>query len=95
MTNQDHNQPSQLDILHKIETMTSDIDAMMHKRSRSAFRRYPLTFALLALFGVVAVGEGAKGLWEIAGFSNHPVYLFIIGIVILIITGSLYKKLDK
>lgn len=87
--------PSQLDLLNKIETLTSDIDSMMRKRSRSVFRRYPLTFGILALFGVVAVSEGAKGILDIAGLGNHPTYMFFPGLVILIVTGFLYKNLDK
>ncbi len=59
-------------------------------------RRYPLSFALFALFGVVAVSEGVKGILETLGiFDGHPVYMLIVGLVILVITGSLYKKLDK
>ena len=86
---------NQLDILRHIETLTESINKTMGARSRSVLRRYPLTFILLALFGVAAVSEGIKGILELIGFSNHPVYLFITGLLILTVTGALYKKLDK
>jgi fumarate reductase subunit C len=91
----DNNQLSQLDILHKIETLTSHIDQTMQKRGQSVLRRYPLTFALLVLFGVAAVSEGVKGILELMGFAGHPVWMFLTGIAILVVTGTLYKKLDK
>lgn len=86
----------QLDVLRRIESLTSDMDSAMRKRSRSLFRRYPITFTLCALFGISAVSEGIKGLLESVPFlGEHPGYMLVLGIVVLVVTGSLYKKLDK
>ena len=85
-----------LDILHHVEHLSEQINRVMASTTRSVFRRYPLTFTLLVLFGVVAVSEGARGVLEsFEMFDNHPWYLLMVGLVILIITGTLYKKLDK
>ncbi len=82
--NDKNEQEISLDILKHVENLSEQINLKMASNTKSIFRRYPLTFALLVLFGVVAVTEGIKG-----------VYLLFTGLLILIITGSVYKKLDK
>ncbi len=67
----------------------------MNARSQFALKRYPLTVAVVALFGVVAVSEGIKGILESSGFLHNPVHLLLVGLVILLILGSVYKKLEK
>lgn len=85
-----------MDILKHLEDLSSGINRMMSARTRNAFRRYPVTFGLLILVGVIAVNEGIKGLFRQFGLLDiNPWYLLIAGIIILIITGKLYKKLDK
>lgn len=87
---------SNLDLLKRFESLSNQLNQMASMYTKSAVRRYPLTFTLLILFGVVAVSEGAKGILESMGvFSDHPWYLFITGLVVLIFTGNLYKKLNK
>ena len=51
-------------------------------------------FTLFIVFGIIAIDEGVKGIFEEVGLNSHPVYLFIIGIAILLLTGTLFKKLD-
>ena len=95
MDDKDQEQIS-LDILHHMEDLTEQVNDMMVTTTKPAFRRYPLTFAILVLFGVVAVTEGAKGvLEEFSPFANHPWYMLITGLFVLVITGTLYKKLNK
>ncbi|HEY4518057.1 MAG TPA: hypothetical protein VJG48_00345 [Candidatus Paceibacterota bacterium] len=89
------NKKTELDILHEVEKLTRQVNGYMRSQSRSVFSRYPLTFTLLVLFGVVAVSEGLKGVIENLGFAGHPWYMLLVGLAILVITGSLYKKLDK
>lgn len=84
-----------LDILRNVENLSSQVNEAMALRSKTVLQRYPLTFALLTLFGVVAVNEGVKGILESFGFTDHSWYLFIAGLVVLIFTGTLYKKLNK
>ena len=85
-----------LDILQHVETLSNKLNEVMASRTRSAFRRYPLTFALLILAGVIIVSEGVKGILRSLGlFDFNPWILLIIGILILAITGKLYKKLDN
>ena len=85
-----------LDVLQHIEELSRQVNEIMDSRTKTVFRRYPLTFALLVLFGVVAVSEGLKGvLKEIGLLDYNPWYLLAVGLLILVITGKLYKKLDK
>jgi len=86
----------QLDLLRHVERLTGEVNKVVEQTGRPVFRRYPLTFAILILFGVIAVSEGAKGILKSMGIlDGNPLYLLLIGLVILIFTGTLYKKLNK
>jgi len=61
----------------------------------TAFARFPLLFAALALFGGVATVFGLeKVLSSVALFDNHPVFTLLLGLAVLAFTGALYKKLS-
>jgi hypothetical protein len=86
----------QLDLLKKVETLTSHLNRLFNEKGRFVFSRYPLTFALLVVFGATLVSQGMKDLLlQIYFFQNKPLVMLISGIVILIITGTLYRKLNK
>ena len=85
-----------LDILKNVEDISNQVNQMMASRTKQVFSRYPVAFGLLILFGVTALHEGLKGLMKYFGLMDvNPWYLFIAGLVILTITGTLYKKLEK
>ena len=85
-----------LDILAHLEDLSSKVNQAMGNRAQSVFRRYPITFALLILTGVIIISESLKGILKDLGMLDlNPWLLLIIGILILAITGTLYKKLDK
>ena len=87
---------NELDLLRHIERVAEDINKKMSVHGNYALKRYPLTFAIVALFGVVAVSEGIKGLLEeIQILKDNPSYSLAIGLIILIVLGSVYKKLNK
>jgi hypothetical protein len=86
----------QLDPLKKVEELTSKVNESFSKNGKSVFERYPLAFALLVIVGATLMSQGIKGLlFQISFLNNHPLIMFLLGIFILIITGTLYKKLDK
>jgi uncharacterized membrane protein YphA (DoxX/SURF4 family) len=61
---------------------------------KHAFARFPLLFTLLGTFGVVATMYGFNGILEnIPLLVNNPYISLIVGLVILVFTGTLYKKL--
>jgi hypothetical protein len=70
------------------------IEKMIEKRDRAEVR-FPLITALAVTFGFVSVLYGfEKMIDRVDLFVNHPWILLIIGLVILAITGSIYKKLN-
>lgn len=63
------------------------------RRDRLA-ERYPFAFAAAAAFGIVSTYYGFEKLIDkIDLFTNEPWILLITGLVVLFITGTLYKKL--
>ena len=85
-----------IDILKKIEELTARVNQIFGEKSRNVFSRYPLTFALLILFGVTMVTQGIKDLLlEVPLFQNKPFIMLLAGLIVLAITGTLYKKLKK
>ncbi len=86
----------QLDILKKLEDLTAKINQLFSEKGRNVFSRYPLLFALLIVFGVTMVTQGIKDMLnEIPIFQDSPFIMLLFGMLILIITGTLYKKLEK
>jgi hypothetical protein len=72
---------------------TPVINKIMEKRE-SVFARFPLLFTLLGTFGVVATFYGFERVIDrINFFSNHPFILLLIGLLTLLVTGTLYKRL--
>lgn len=85
-----------VDILKHVEDLSSKVNQMMASKTKAVWNRYPVTFGLLIFFGAIALHEGLKGLMKDFGLLDlNPWYLLIAGLLILIITGTLYKKLEK
>ena len=86
----------EIDILKKLEDLTAQLNHIFSKKGRHVFARYPLTFALLIVFGVIMVTDGIKDLLrEIPIFKENPSIMLVGGLLVLVITGTLYKKLNK
>lgn len=65
------------------------------KKRKDVFERFPLLFTLLGSFGLVATFYGFERLIDqIDIFADNPLILLGTGLLILIFTGSLYKKLQ-
>lgn len=85
------NQPS------KKEGIVSREKEIVHKigeRRRVVFERFPLLFTLLGSFGLVATFYGFENLIDTTSLADSPWMLLGTGVLTLIITGSLYKKLQ-
>ena len=62
----------------------------------SAFERFPLVFTMLGTFGLVAPLYGFEGVLDnVSFFADNPVAMLITGVVVLIVTGSLYRQLNN
>ncbi len=61
---------------------------------RSFIKKFPILFALLVTFGVAATILGFEQIvLRIPVFYDHPSLMLGLGIGILVLTGTLYKKL--
>jgi sterol desaturase/sphingolipid hydroxylase (fatty acid hydroxylase superfamily) len=68
--------------------------SILRKEKRDSFKRFPLVFTLLTAFGVVITYNGIHGLIEKVDWLNrNPAIPLVVGILILLFTGTLYKKL--
>lgn len=57
--------------------------------------RFPLLTALFATFGFVSLLYGFEKIIDKVTFlSNNPIVLLLIGLLILGVTGTVYKKLN-
>lgn len=85
-----------MDPLGHIEDLTKKTEEYMGTRTRSTFARYPLLFSLLTVFGIVSVLYGFESfIAHIPFLADRPLLILLIGIVLLVFTGSLYKSLDR
>ncbi len=66
----------------------------LDKQRIKAENRFPLITALLVTFGFVSVLYGfEKMIDRVQFFVNYPHVLLVIGLVILALSGTVYKKL--
>ncbi len=80
----------------EMERMIKSIHDKFGDKTKPVLNRYPLLFAFLVTFGLASVLHGFELVTdEISFFKENPYYLLIIGVIVLLLTGTLYKKLDK
>lgn len=84
------------DPIVKIEKMVREMHDRAGEYAKPVLRRYPLLFAFLLTFSVAAILHGFE-LWadDVELFHKHPSSLMLIGVVALLLTGTLYKALKK
>lgn len=84
------------DPIQEFEAMIHDVDSYMGRRSRSVFEKYPLLFSLLGTFGIVCVLYGFDAILdEYPLMKEQPLIPLVAGVLILVVTGSLYKRLQR
>lgn len=78
----------------KTQKIGSGVEAIVEPVRRSVFERFPVLFLMLVTFGVTATFLGLEQfLLRIAFFMDHPLRLLSLGVLTLLLTGTLYKKL--
>jgi hypothetical protein len=85
---------------HQTATLLHSIPESVHevfrRHRRTAFEKHPFFFSTLGLLGLVATWQGFDHvISQIDYFKNNPGTLLIIGLVILLFTGRLYRQLDR
>ena len=81
--------------IKKLEEMGGMFTGRAKLLRDSAATRFPGVFVFLSTFGLVATFYGfEKVIDQIDFFAANPSMVLLAGILILAITGSLYKKLS-
>ncbi len=71
-----------------------DIEHLIQPVQQSVFTRFPILFTLLVTFGVSTTFLAIeKIVLSIPYLNSHPFVMLVIGLGVLIVTGTLYKKL--
>lgn len=78
----------------KIIAKEKELADKLGQRRKAVFERFPLVFTLLGSFGLVATFYGFERLIDTTFLAENPWLLLGTGILMLIFTGSLYKKLQ-
>lgn len=82
--------------LDYVEELAQKLNTRMNLQTKSVFARYPLTFSLLTVFGIVAILYGFESFINTIPFlAERPLLILGIGVGILIFTGTLYKNLNQ
>jgi hypothetical protein len=77
-----------------IETTSVEIEKTVAPVRRSIIKRFPVLFLLAVTFGFTATITGIEQLLiQSELLQDHPVVILLVGIGILVLTGTLYKKL--
>lgn len=80
--------------IKKLEAMGGSFTGRARKLRDSTFSRFPLLFTMLSTFGLVATLYGfEKVIDEIDFFADKPWAVLGVGLITLLLTGALYKKL--
>ncbi len=84
------------DPILNIERLVKEIHDGAGKYTQPVLKRYPLLFAFLLTFSFAAILHGFDLLTdEYVVIKENPEILIICGVLILFITGTLYKHLEK
>ena len=89
------------EIYKKMDLMSQTVNGLSMSTEKlvlpvraSFFKRFPITAPLLVTFGVAATFFGIERIIaEITWLNEHPVFILILGIGALVVSGKLYQKL--
>ena len=85
-----------IDPLKQAEDVMRQMHEKVERSGKSVFSRYPILFSILPAFGAGFVFYSFERLAEsIPLLYDNPLLILLIGLVILFITGSLYKRLGE
>lgn len=83
------------DVVEKIIIKTgSSVETYVSPMRENILKRYPTLFTLVVTLGATATFLGLEGIFlRFEVFVKYPELLFLLGVVILVLTGRVYKKL--
>lgn len=61
---------------------------------KSLFKRFPIPSVIIVMFGLTATSYGAERIFQnIRILNEHPLYLFVGGLLVLMFMGKLYQRI--
>lgn len=77
-----------------IDGVTTSTEEIFTPMRDSLFKRFPISAPILVTFGVAATFFGIERIIaEITWLNEHPLFILLLGIMALIVSGKLYQKL--
>lgn len=77
-----------------IRHLEKDIEEKVISYQKNAISRFPFIFLGLSTFGGVMIFYGFEKIIDQTPFlSDNPLGMLIVGFMILVLTGALYRKL--
>lgn len=77
-----------------VQTTEDRIEGVVTPVRKSIIKRFPILFLLLVTMGVTATITGMEQLLLQSNFlQSNPIVVLIIGLALLVLAGTLYKKL--
>ena len=77
-----------------VKSLEKKVNAYTSPMRKSLLKRFPVAFSLLVTFGVATTFLGFEQLvLRVPFLYERPLVMLVIGIGILSLTGTLYKKL--
>ena len=90
------NEKENMDLLENIEKVIKDLDNLQQHKNKNILAKYPVTFSIATIFGIAAILHGAQNVFDnISFFNNHPFVTILLGVIIMIATGSTYRILQN
>ena len=81
--------------IERLDKRTNKIYELVKNYHTSVFERFPLLFSVLGSIGLALTFYGfEKVIDELPFFADRPEIVLVSGLVILLITGTMYKLLD-
>jgi hypothetical protein len=81
--------------IKSLESLTHKLHDKLDNYRQTAFHKFPFLFVALSTFGLTATIYGAEKIIDKSVFfSDKPEILLCSGVAVLLLTGTLYKKLN-
>lgn len=78
-----------------VNRVEKELETVLQPVQKTAFARFPILFMLATTFGVsCTIFSFERILMEISYVYERPFIMLIIGVGVLTLTGTLYKKLS-
>jgi len=81
-------------VLKTTSVLSEEVKEVIVPIRENALKRFPTAFLLTVTFGFTTTAFGIENiLAQYDILTNNPWYIFGVGIITLVLTGSVYKKL--